>query len=386
MMHKERINVGWIIGDLPHRAGVFRRVRTDIGGVSLARYDWLMRHVNARPAFGIRHERHVPRRRYDVVIFLKTMGGNSMETLAEARRRGARILFDVNVNYFERDGAEYYEGMLPTARQQADTIEMARAVDGVIADSSFLESVSRRYSGRVKWIPDNVELAQIPPYRPSRIGVKPLQLLWSGEAVKLFEFLSIEDVLRRYAPWIELVFVTNTLAALDRWHPPYRERFQSLLRYVPHRIVPFRSIAELFDVYAQGGVLISPRFLDNSYNLGHTEWKITLGMACGRMAMCSPLPSYLDVAERSGGRGIRVCETPEDWERALDALLSGGIVVEEEEGAARNVVEAHYSTRAVARMHSLFLKEVVRGETAADPGAKDVDAGMYGAARAGDRR
>lgn len=383
MKSAPRVRIGWVIGDLPEKRPWFRRVRTDIGGISLARYDWLARHINARPEFGLRHEIYAPRRRYDVLVFLKAMGARHMERLAAARRQGSRVVFDVNVNYYERDGREYYAGMLPTAQQQADAIEMSRAADAIIADSRFLESVCRRYSQRVQWVPDNVNLDQVPGYQPWRIGGKPLRLLWSGESVKLFEFLAIENVLRKFAPRIELVLVTNSLLHLDRWYPSYRERFRSLFQDVPHTVIPYRSIQDLFAIYAQGGVLVSPRFLDNSYNQGHTEWKITLGMACGRLALASPVPSYIDVAECSGG-GIRICRTQEDWEGSLDALLSGRIDLEEEERAARSVVETHYSTAVAARAHSGFMREIVAGEPA-EAVAAGRSAGNEALAAAGDR-
>ena len=188
-----------------------------------------------------------------------------------------------------------------------------------------------------------------------------MPLLWSGEAVKLFEILSVEDILKKYSSRIELVLVTNDLSALERWGPAYQERFESLLGRLSHKIIPYQSIDQLFQVYSQGGVIISPRFLDNSYNLGHTEWKITLGMACGRMTLASPIPSYTTVAERAGGKGIRICHTGADWERNLAELLDPNFDWESEEIQARKVVEKHYATEKVAKTHAAFVNEIVKG-------------------------
>jgi hypothetical protein len=141
----------------------------------------------------------------------------------------------------------------------------------------------------VRWIPDNVNLQLVPPCRAWKRDGK-LTLLWSGEAVKLFELLRIGDVLRSYASHIRLVLVTNDLSAMDRWFEPWKQRLESLLAEIEHEIVPFRSVKELLEVYNRGGVFISPRYLDNTYNWGHTEWKIALPMVCGRVALASPLP------------------------------------------------------------------------------------------------
>jgi hypothetical protein len=81
-------------------------------------------------------------------------------------------------------------------------------------------------------------------------------------------------------------------------------------------------------------------------------------MACGRTAFGSPLPSYRDVAARSGGAGLRLCDTDYDWNTALDAVLSGRIDFAAEEPAARSVVEKHYSTPVVAAEHAQFIREI----------------------------
>jgi hypothetical protein len=111
--------------------------------------------------------------------------------------------------------------------------------------------------------------------------------------------------------------------------------------------------------YDEGGVLISPRFLDNTYNLVHTEWKITLGMARGRVALCSEQPSYLDVSARSAGLGIRICRTDTDWREALESVLSGTFDWASEQAAATNVVRRHYATSVVARTHAEFIARLM---------------------------
>lgn len=187
----------------------------------------------------------------------------------------------------------------------------------------------------------------------------PIPLIWSGEAVKMADLLIIKKVLIKYAKYVKLIMVTNSLDALDRWFVGYKEEYLDMLQKVPHEIVPFRSVHELLARYAAGGVVISPRFLNNSYNLGHTEWKITLGMACGRLAICSPVPSYINVANRSTGRGIRICATDAEWEQALDGLLSGAIS-QDEELDAQTVVAKHYSTPVVAAQHAGLLNRILK--------------------------
>lgn len=325
------------------------------------RYKWLAEFVNARPELGLEHQFYRPWKSYDAIVFLKSMGTKSMRVLREFRDRGRPAVFDANVNYYDGGhGDEYYEKMLPSTQQQQDATEITRAVDGVIADSEVIKVACQPHNGNVAWIPDHVRMDLLPPYQPWRPG-KRIRLLWCGEAVKLFEFLAVEEVLRAYSNLIELVIITNDLQALNRWSGDYKDRFEKLLRDVSHEIIRYESPLQLFDIYSAGGVFVSPRFLDNAYNLGHTEWKITLAMACGRIVLCSPVPSYVKVARRSGYKGIRICADRADWQSGLDAILSGEANIQEEEACASQVVREHYSTQVVAGNHSRFLRRVLAG-------------------------
>lgn len=355
------MRVGFVIdGQLPNWRWPWQFIRGCPSGSSVCemRFGWIARQLAAEAGDEVQYSLYRPWQRFDAVVFLKSMNAQSQRLAAALRERGTRVLFDVNVDYFTpATGTFYYRGMAPTAQQTADAQAMAALSDALIADSSHLATVCAQHHRQVRWIPDNVDLSLVPP----TLGMKRdgrLHLLWSGEAVKLFELLSIESVLRRFADRIRLTLVTNDLAAMDRWFEPYKERSERMLGGIEHAVVPFTSIRALLEIYSAGGVFISPRFLDNSYNWGHTEWKITLPMACGRIALGSPLPSYRDVAERSGGAGIRLCENEDVWCGSLDEILSGRLDFAAEENAAREVVAKFYGTPVVAKAHRAFVAEV----------------------------
>jgi hypothetical protein len=356
-----RLEIGFVIDEgVPRgsRPWEWAFGRPSDSAVAVMRFGWIAKHLAQETGQRVRYSLYRPWQRYDAVVFLKSMKGPSRALARRLRERGTRVISDVNVDYFTpAEGTFYYRGMAPTVEQSASAQEMAGLSDALIADSIHIERVCAKHHPKVRWIPDNVEMSLVPPYQPWKQGAK-LDLLWSGEAVKLFELLSIENVLRKLAGKIRLVLVTNDLAALDRWFEPWKSRFESLLAAVEHEIVPFKSIAELLKRYAVGGVFISPRFLDNTYNWGHTEWKITLPMACGRVALGSPLPSYAEVARLSDGAGLRLCKNDDEWTAAFDAMMSGDFDFATEEAAAREVVHAHYSTPVVAAAHRAFVAEV----------------------------
>lgn len=351
--------VGFIIGNQLKEIRILHPDRITGGGIGLMRFGWVADIVNSTPEYNLHYEMYRPWRRYDALIFMKAFDPACQRLMARQQRAGRKAVFDANVNFYEEFGEYQFEGMRTgdTLRKQAE--HMTIHADAVIADSPYLETVCRRYHDRVQWIPDNVDMRKVPEFHPTKPGC-PLRLLWSGQAHKLFEFLAIEDTLRNYKDHIELVLVTNSLHHIERCHPPIRERLYGLLRDIPHQIIPFTSIPDLWSIYQQGGVCIAPRFLDNAYNQGHTEWKITLAMACGRVALCSPLSSYQAVQNASGGNGIRLRDTQEDWDGVFDEILSKSFAWECEESGARHVVEQNYDTRIIAGLHANWISSLWR--------------------------
>lgn len=328
--------------------------------VAEMRFRWIAECVN-RGAHGVRYELYRPWRRYQAVVFLKSMNRESSALQRVMRQQGTRTVFDANVDYFsEAAGHYFYEGMAPSKEQRGNARQMAAACDGVIADSSHIAEVVRPINGNTATITDNVLDRLVTDgsgWRPDE--GKPLELIWCGQAVKLFELLAVREVLLAWRDRIVLKIITNSLEYTRKWYPPYSEEFNALLHAIPHRIMPFSSIEALMAEYGKGGVFIAPRFLDNSYNLGHTEWKITLPMARGLIVLCSPQPSYCHVAEKSAGKGIRVCPDAESWHKALTELTTATFDWRGEQRAATEVVKDHYTTAGVADAHLRFLRQVL---------------------------
>jgi glycosyltransferase involved in cell wall biosynthesis len=328
--------------------------------IQTARFNQLIAHTYLQNC-GLHYELFRPWRSYAAVVFLKSMNEDSFVLAGKCQRQKVLTLFDLNVDYLSPvSGTYYFKGMAPTVQQNEQARQMAEVCDAVIADSRWLAEVAQQYTSKAIWIPDC-----IPDYffRETCSWIpklnEPIPLLWSGEAVKLFELLLIEDVLRSFKNKIVLKIVTNSLEAIDRIFQPWQRRIIRLLKDLQVEIIPFQDIHNLMSCYDQGGVFISPRFLDNTYNMGHTEWKITMPMARGRIVLCSPQPSYEDVGRLSGGRGIRICKTQDEWMKAFDEIMKKDFAWQEEQKSATQVVENDYSSSAVVKKHADFVKNLL---------------------------
>ena len=293
---------------------------------------WINRHER-----GLRSEIYRPSRRYDVVVFLKAMDAAAQAEAERIQNGGGRVVFDANVNYYEIWGEYELPKTRPTEQQRQDAIEMTTAADWVVADSSYLLRVIRKYTDRANWIPDNVNTRLFRP--PRRQGGDRLRVVWSGMAAKARPLLDVGEALA--AVGAELTVVSNE-------EPP---ELAELRQSVPVRFVDF-SLRRYAQELREADVIVSPKRLVNGYELGHTEWKITLGMAVGLPAVASPQQSYVEAIAHRGG-GI-IAAGPGEWWVALERLRDAEFRARLGRRARETVLE-RYSTPVVARQYAELL-------------------------------
>ncbi len=299
----------------------------------------------------------------DAVVFLKSMGPHCMELAETLREQGIRAIFEANVDYYNTCESQTMamQNLVPNKGQHDDAVAITKFADGVIASSRHLANVCSEHNSVTHWIPDHVNLS----LRPKRFARSPirdgrLQVWWSGMASKALELLVAEAPMRAMKEKIHLHLVTDDLADRSKWLPTMSERFDKFLAEMPHTIHRFRDAKALLALYAEGGVIISPRTLDVPYNLSHTEWKITLGMACGMPAIASPVPSYEDVRADAAPGAVTICKSDEEWQAAFEKLLVAS-ALRASGDAAREVVERSYSTEVVAAKHLEAVESILVG-------------------------
>jgi glycosyltransferase involved in cell wall biosynthesis len=338
-----RCRVGWITFDSfdpPKRRfsqlTSFTRLRA--GNVG----EWVNRH---QP--DVHNELYHRGRHYDVVVFQKMMDARSQDEARRIQAGGGRVIFDANVNYYDIWGDYFIPGTRPTDQQQQDAIAMTQLADWVVADSSAVAAAASRFNPRVTWIPDPVDLDV---YRGVKVHAarRPVTLIWSGVGKKAAHLLEARDALAAVVG-IELLLVSDTAP----------DCLAELRAVVPCRVLRF-SDRRYAQALLDADVIISPKRLCNAYEMGHTEYKIALGMAVGLPAIASPQQSYVEAIGYAGG-GV-IADTSEQWTAALEAL-AGDATRRQAVGAnARRPVLERYSTAGVARQYMSVLLALARRE------------------------
>ena len=337
---RARLRVGWVAaGTLTARYPRYSALEASVAMRVANNACWIDRRSERLAC-----ELYRPRRRYDVVVFFKAMDERCQAEAARIRGYGGRVVFDANVNYYEIWGEYDIAATRPTEQQQRDAIAMTAAADWVVADSTYLLDIARKHNPRASWVPDNVDLALFPHTR-THTGSGRLRLVWSGIAQKAAPLLRVADALAGLAG-AELVLVSN--------RPP--EVLAELSRALPCSYVPF-GLASYAKLLRGCDVIISPKHLVNGYELAHTEWKITLGMAAGLPAVASPQQSYVEAVGHHGGG--RIVESVQEWRTALEELAGDPALRAALGRRARLTVEEHYATPVVARRYEEVLCGVV---------------------------
>ncbi len=342
---KGKARLGWITDrGLPRRW--HHRWYMPLSDAGVMRFRNLVREMRALdPA--LVHELYRPGGRYDLLVVLKCVTDEVRAVCEAQRQRGVKLVFDANVNYYSVWGDFPVPNTRPSPGQQLNAMALTTTADGVVADSSFIAGECRRYNARVVHIPDNVNLAVFARTRRHRPSPK-ITLVWSGISQKAFHLSLIEGVLRRFAGRVRLWLVSN--------NQDYPECIKRLSAFLEVRHFDF-SLKRYAGILRESDLIISPKLLNNSYELGHSEYKITLGMAAGLPALASPQRSYIEAVSHRGS-GL-ICTGEEQWHEALEQLTADAERRGRLGAEARKTVEERYASPIVAKQYRNFLREVL---------------------------
>lgn len=339
-----RFQVGWITArtlKIPHSQFVVERLG-HLGPAVDMRITNNVRWINSNST-SFWNELYNPCKQYDIVVFVKAMDAVCQDEAHKIKNYGGKVIFDANVNYYEIWGEYDIPLTCPTPQQQQDAIQMTLLADWVVADSSYLLNIIKKHTLQASWIPDNVNL-NIFRGMKQHSNRKPLRLVWSGISQKAKPLLLLKGIFGQLAGLVELVFVSDKSP----------ETMRELQQVVSCFYISY-SDKRYAKTLLNCDVIISPKNLINGYEMGHTEYKITLGMAVGLPALGSPQQSYIEAITYKGG-GI-IASTTDEWYSALERMVKDySLRAKMGEQAHRTVVEC-YSTPVVARQYLSVLNK-----------------------------
>ncbi len=346
--------IGWIVDSSPSR--ILKWPWQDFSSVGKIRFEGIAQEMTRQGAFA--NELYRPWVNYDAVVFVKMMNPSCQSLAKKLKQKGVRVIFDANVNYYESWGDYVIPGTKPSAEQTHNAEQMSREADLVVADSLYLQGLCSKYNANTVWVPDAVDTDLFSPFYGKRDISDKLRLIWSGVGKKAQALELIEPLLEKYAEEIELRVVTSPDIQSNPWP-------NVLKRLAEKNLVLIEKFhyANFPNQLRAAEVIISPRGLENAYEMAHTEYKIALGMSAGLAVLASPQPAYVEALKNTDAGWI--CENAAQWEEKLVYLIGHRGDLEQMGRNARGRVIKEYSIPVVAQRYADALRRVLGVEVAA---------------------
>jgi len=239
----------------------------------------------------------------------------------------------------------------PGAAGRSFAIKQLKESDGLIVSTPYLKEAYSEFNENIHVVPNSIDFKF---WGKARRKSKPgIRIGWAGGSGHEGDF----DVLRDVIPSIldkhkevTFVFVNGPAATgLPQWMKglkgiEHHAKWEPIMRYPS-------MIASLdFDIG------IAP-LVDSAFNRGKSNLKWLEGAALGYPVIASKV-GHMKESVTSGHDGV-LCETPEEWENALDALITNKKYRKSLAINARQTVEQKFNAEKTAELYISVLREAI---------------------------
>lgn len=235
--------------------------------------------------------------KYDILIFQKYFFGEAFEIAKREKEKGAKIILDINVNYYNKESDDI------SFKLFEDICKFTNISDGVITASNYLKDFVKEIfpHKEIVTIEENINKKYFKKCK--KIFNKEVKFIWSGYSPKIKDLLFIKNILSSLAENynIELIVISNSWEEISINGVKIK-----FVRYNEKKIV--KQLLE-------GDIFLAPRDLLRDYNLGHTFTKIGVAMALGIPVIASAVPSYLESP-------AVICKKDSDWYNCFLSILN----------------------------------------------------------------
>jgi|TARA_Y100000310_G_scaffold173103_1_gene173219 hypothetical protein len=273
----------------------------------------------------------------DIAVLIRWQDNSAYNLVKRLRDKKVITVLDLCVNYFDETGV--FPGGYGVNSNQVEVMKkLSVSVNGIIAGSEYIKQRAKHYNPNSIYLPESIDYNHFNFVKSKKDYLNNYpRAIWSGQSVKSSEVADLYPKLKERG--IPLTIISNMNPEMPG---PYI--------YLPWSYYTFpKNILN-------GEFCVSPRATDNTYDLGHSHFKIGVFMAQGIPALAAPLPSYKEVIEKTGGG--KLCESDEEWEKALDELLENRKMLWKWSQAALEGMK-EYSTELVAKKYKLFFEKLL---------------------------
>lgn len=295
-----------------------------------------------------------PERKADVAIFVRLQSERTHAAMLQQRKQGAKVVFDLVVNYFEPSGPVAGLGNPVSLKQTEVVKKLIGVADAVTCASQFIADKASEYHACVLHLPDSINFKYF-KYHKSEADFLNDRLIgvWSGVESKTAELEMILPLLKKHQ--IDLHVITNK-------RPKFIKKYARIKSWFGRDSVKVQYGRWRYQTFPQqliqGHFGLSPRHVDSPYNRGHSSFKIGVFLAQGMPVFASSVPSYITLmGDRQSISSGRFCDTLDEWDMVLGEISKNRDLLISCHRQARKTAEAISSER-IAQDCYQFLKSI----------------------------
>jgi hypothetical protein len=234
----------------------------------------------------------------DAAVFSRRWSKRDLARAEALKKRGCWIILDTPVNYFSDADLPPFRG---TAKR--DFMAFAETADLITCPSKHIAVSGGERGFRVETLEDSIDSALFAPRSPAETAAALENPVfgWAGVASKARELNILAEAIE-WNGW-RFKIISNEPPELD----------------FPYEFVKWRHASFSAEI-AECAVGVFPRDFDNDYDRGHSFFKIGVFLSRHVPVVCSPVPSYAEIATPRNSRIVPALD-PKAWGTALASLL-----------------------------------------------------------------
>jgi hypothetical protein len=274
----------------------------------------------------------------DLAVFVRWQNEEAFSLAESLKEKGVKVVLDLCVNYLDVTG-ELGRGYGVSPDQQKEVLKMINISDAVFCASDHITQRVKQEHDQVYYLSDSVDFSVF-KYRKelSEYDKKKINLSYSGVSTKTNYFFD------EIYPHLDLHKFKLSLI-MEKRKPFFRR----------YKFIKWDYYNFPYDLSRQD-IGMAPRIISNTYDQGHSVFKIAVYLAQGIPVLASPVPSYFEIFNYHNVG--RICLTPNDWKEAFEFIYEEREEVKKWSEAAVDSVRS-FSSEELAEQYLRAFKSIL---------------------------
>lgn len=281
----------------------------------------------------------------DIAVFVRRQSEMDYNIAANLKKRKIKVILDLCVNYYKLSGAPGLKNPV-TEIQRTNCIEMTKISDAIFCSSQNICDCAYKFNKKAFYIPDSIDLKHFKNIKNKNdFDRKKIRAIWSGVSVKANELFDYMEILSDLKIPLKIISDKRPKGFVSPyWFGKYKSGFAKWdYTSFPKKIL-------------DGEFTISPRNLTESYNQGHSFFKVGIFLSVGIPAIASPVPSYKELL--GNGKSGAICDTKLEFKNVMMKISDNRDILKKWSAYSVNLMKK-YSSEEISKKYFLIFKKIL---------------------------